>query len=235
MKIDSIQGGFIQWEEDHPCVERIECCYAEKRCTVYFHQGPPKTVTVDCSIYNSQYGLPVSEDGTLLFFSDWDTGLYAYDTDSGMQIWACRAKHITSIFVCSQHLVALQQGHALLRINIETGEVFQTFRDEDMTFLYPIDEESFLVSFISGSLCAVNKKDLSIYKRYEDNVANPRNCLSLLVQHVRLHDNILSIAGVEDDENGIYKRTVTPPQEFDRIIDPCFRHRGQISPIQTIS
>jgi len=62
MRIERIDGGFVQYYESN-VIEKIAFL---DTCTIYFHNKPPKELSnVDFGIaYNSQYGIPVSEDGS---------------------------------------------------------------------------------------------------------------------------------------------------------------------------
>jgi hypothetical protein len=62
MRVETIKCGFITIIENG-IVEKVVCKYDDV-CTVHFYKKPPKELNLGCDSYNSQYGTPVSEDGS---------------------------------------------------------------------------------------------------------------------------------------------------------------------------
>lgn len=222
-KIVATEKGFISQIENAE-VQYLECDFKNKKCTVFFHRKAPKELHIECSSFNRQYGIPVSDDGSRLFFSDWDNGLWAYNLESGNIDWYSPSKHVTYLIVDSGHLIAVQQNRALLCFDIETGAIEKEVKSRSIQDAFMIDRKNLLVDSISGRLCAVSLPDLSIFKRYSDKIVNPHRCLSVLIQQIEFRDNMLSIKGVEEYPNHI----MVQGQEkyFTRIIDSNFKERN---------
>ena len=219
-QITRTEKGFINQIENAE-VQYLECNFTEKICTVHFYRKPPKELHIDCSSFNLQYGIPVSDDGTQLFFSDWDHGLWAYDLDSGEVNWYSPTKHLTYFFVDSSRLIAVQQNQALICFDIQTGVVLQKVTGGSIADAFMIDHEHILVNSMRGRLCAVNLTDLSVYKWYSNKIVNPYNCLSIMFHRVSFHDDILKVIGQEDSPKQSVQNMYWP-HYFERIIDQNF-------------
>ena len=220
VKPECTETGFIHRIENAR-VRYVACDYEKRRCTVFFHDRPPRELAMAVSPFNAQYGLPVSDDGTRLFFSDWDHGLWAYDLDSGETAWYAPQSRVTYLLPDGPRLVAVRQDRALLSFDVGTGAVLGEVRSGSVSDLFRLEAHTVLVNALSGRLCAVRTQDLSVYKRYSPKAVNPNRCLSLLIQNAALRDNALTITGVERHPARTY--SPDPAQPFTRIIDPAFR------------
>jgi hypothetical protein len=105
MQIINIDYGFIQIIENN-IIEKIVCQY-DGICTIYFYDKPPKKINIGCEVYNRQYGISISENGSNLFFGSWGKGLLAYDIESGKLLWKSSDRKIRHIFVYTVYLIAL--------------------------------------------------------------------------------------------------------------------------------
>lgn len=92
MEISRTPFGFVE-VLDHPIIDNIEFTYAGI-CNISYRNGATRTLDMESDIYNSQYGIPVSNDGTMLFRSDWENGIYAISAENGVVIWCFRQRRI---------------------------------------------------------------------------------------------------------------------------------------------
>ena len=81
-------------------------------------------------VYNfDQFGIGISNDGTLIFVQTWDKGLYCLDVKTGEQIWKTKSRRgITDIFVGDTTITAQLHDYAMQLIDINTGEVLKEKR-----------------------------------------------------------------------------------------------------------
>lgn len=82
MEITRTENGFVQ-QLDHDTVSYVECDIHTGKCIVHYKNDTSCELHIGCSFYNSQYGVPVSEDGQVLFISDWDKDMKAYEISTG--------------------------------------------------------------------------------------------------------------------------------------------------------
>jgi len=196
-------------------------------CTVYFHHKPPKelsNVPFD-TVYNRQYGMPVSEDGSKLFVGHWQkvrgkvkNGLQAYDIESDSLLWWLNEGKIRQIFLYSNYLIALQVDGAIFKVDIDNGEMLGQIKSGTLEDMFELDKPYVLVNAIRGKLCVVDTETMTVVKTYGDPfrspIINPSNYFSLMIWDAVLQDNVLTISGAESNE------VVGEP--FSRVIDTSF-------------
>ena len=198
-------------------------------CTIHFYHKPPKelrNVNFD-SGYNSQYGIPISEDGSKLFVGHWEKtldgskrGLEAYDTESGALLWRLHEGKIREIFVYSTYLIALQAGGAVFKAGIDSGEVLGQIKSGTIEQQFELDSPYTLVNAIKGKLSVLDTEKMAVLKTYSPKTVNPSNCLSALIQNVSLQDDVLTISGIEEYPDGDF--SMPEGRAFSRVIDSSF-------------
>ncbi|MCC7572638.1 MAG: PQQ-like beta-propeller repeat protein [Candidatus Methanofastidiosum sp.] len=225
MRIENIEDGFMEIIENG-VIEKVVCKY-DGICTVYFYDKPPKELNVGCSSYNSQYGIPVSVDGSKLFVGSWEKGLggkekglLAYDIASGSLLWRLAEGKIRSIFVYSNYLIVLKAGASIMKLNIDSGVVLEQIKSSAIEHLFDLGFPYALVDAIAGKLSVVDVEEMLIVRKYGSQIVNPSNCLSVLIQDAALHGEALTIYGVEDYPDKNYQ--LSGPQKFERVIDKNF-------------
>lgn len=96
-------------------------------------------------VYQRQFGISVSEDGRFLFVQTWERGLHCLDAASGRCVWRSRSRRgVTSLMVNGSTLAVLQREHALLMMDIETGEVLKEKRPARAWSFYPLTPAHFI-------------------------------------------------------------------------------------------
>ena len=92
--------------------------------------------------YQAQFGISVSADGQALFVQTWNQGLYCLDAATGHTLWRNKSRRgITSLLVSSDTLVAHQHEHALLLLDVHTGEVLREKRPARAWSFYPLSPD----------------------------------------------------------------------------------------------
>ena len=257
MKLEYIDGGAIQYFDKNETIEKIVWLweyveiktdkvlkfgdlevkdYKHKHvgsCTVHFRHKPPKklhNVSFEGG-YNSQYGMPISEDGSKLFVGHWKrsrgktkNGLQAYDIESDSLLWWLDEGKIRQIFVYSDYLVALQVDGYVFKVCIHTGEVLSQLKSGTLENMFELDSPYVFVDSIKGKLSVIDTETMSIIKDYgkphQSEIMNPRNCRSLVVNNAVLQDNILTIMGWDANPPG--DDSITNNKDFSRVIDTNF-------------
>jgi len=249
MNIEYIEGGFVQFY-DNRVIEKIVYYVkyikvgtkvikiSEKKtlasdiekfvgtCIIHFHNKPLKELSnIAFSVYNRQYGMPVSEDGSKLFVGDWDKGLCCYDTTSGERLWKYRPAKVREIFVYPTYLVAVRAYASIIKLDIETGELISELRSGTLKDIYDLEYPYVLADSFRGKLCVIDVKSMSVVKDYgsifKNKVINPLNCYSVVVTEATVQDNILVISGFESAPNGVDDNSFES-DPFTRVIDDNF-------------
>ena len=232
MHIEDIDnGGFVETIENG-IVKKVVCSNENGICIVYFYDKPPIELNVGCSVYNRQYGIPVSEDGSKLFIGSWEKGfgglekgLMAYDTTSGSLLWRLAEGKIRHIIVYQNYLITLKTNAAIFKVDISSGAILDQIKSGTIENLYNLGFPYVLVDAVVGKLCIIDVESMSITKKYGSKhgskLINPSNCLSVLIQSATLQGNTLTISGVEQEH---FNRTfdVSNHKSFSRIIDADF-------------
>lgn len=226
MRLESIEFGFVETIEND-VVEKIVCKYTGT-CTVYFYDKPPLELNVGCSSYNYQYGIPISEDGTRMFVGSWEKGLCAYDIVSGDLLWKFKARKIRNILVYSKFLIVSRANTAVVKIDIDTGEVLASIKSGTIEHVFGLDSSHIFADTISGKYCAIDVGNMVVAKKYASRVINPFECLSLIVTNVVLQQNIVTIFGIEQHpRKTLNSKMVIGGTSFSRIIDTNFDKNNQ--------
>ncbi len=223
MQIEYIENGFLEVVNNN-IVEKIICDY-DGYCTIYFFNKPLRKINVGCSVFNRQYGIPISEDGNKLFVGSWEKGLYAYDITSGKVLWRFKPGKIRNIFVQSKYLIALRAYTSIIKIDINTGELLAEIKSGTIEHIFNIGLPYVFADTIAGKHCVVDTEKMIIFKKYSSKITNPADCLSLMIQNVELQGGKLIISGIEEypQKTLLEKHMhILGGKSFRRKIDPNF-------------
>lgn len=208
MQIKPFTNGF---EEiiDSDVVQKIVSTY-DGLCKIYFRDGKTKCVTTNCTAYNSQFGIPTSLDGQIMFVSSWENGLTAYNVDSNSKRWCYKSTRIRSVYVYQTYVVALKYGESIIKFDINNGKKLGELRSGTLEFLYELCAPFVLANTFRGKLSVINTETMSIEKIYQNQKINPSKAISFLIQKAAIERNKLVISGLENQK------------PFNRIIDTAF-------------
>ena len=222
MRIEDIEFGFVEIIENAG-IEKIECKY-NGICTIYFYEGPPVELNVGCSAFNSQYGIPISEDGTRIFVGSWEKGLSAYDISSGALLWRFKPGRIRNIFVHSKFVIVSRAYASVVKIDIKTGKMLAEIKSGTLERIFDLGGPYIFADTISGKHCIIDVEKMVLVKKYTSKVVNPFGCLSLMIRNAVLQDNEVSIVGTEEYPKKTFDpKNMAGGKAFLRIIDPCFQ------------
>lgn len=212
-----------------------------RTCMVHFHNKPSVELhnIKFCGAYNRQYGIPISEDGSKLFVGVWERGesglkrgISAYDIASDSLLWRVNEGRIRQIFVYTNYLVAASVDNAIVKVDIETGEVLGKVKSGRLENMFDLGFPYVIADTLSGKLGVVDVETMSIVKNYgspyKSKLINPSNCFSIDIQDAVLQDNALIIYGFECYPNGVgfdkpydpYAPSTSTP--FERVLDTDF-------------
>jgi len=214
MQIELFKGGFAETFQQGD-IAQIMFFYGGT-CEIRYQDGSAAVLSVPTSPYNSQYGVPVSSDGSMLFVADWDAGVSTYAVMSGRKIWSVSEKRIRNIDVFNGYIVMVKYNAALLKADELTGKQITQLKGR-FSHSFRIDDSHLLLETNSGTLCLVNTDELTIVKRYLQRVCNPEKFLSWCIQGAFVKDGKLSIYGFEQYPQGDYSNP--EKHDFERVID----------------
>ena len=196
MKIQKYDGYF----ETYPLsatVSKITCPYVGGLCSVHYLDGTVHSLNTVADGYNSQFGLPVSPDGKLLFVSSWDTGLHAYDIITGKEIWHFKSTRIKAVYTAETYVVAVRYGNSILKLNIADGSKIGELRSGTIECSFELSFPYVLIDTYRGKLSVIDMNTLTVARQYARTQINPINAISFMIREVSLKRNKLTISGLE--------------------------------------
>ncbi|MBE6616789.1 MAG: hypothetical protein E7627_02415 [Ruminococcaceae bacterium] len=221
MRIEKVDIGFVEIIEN-AIIEKIVCRY-DGTCTVHFYDKSPQELNVGCSSFHSQYGIPVSDDGTRLFVGSWEKGLCAYDILSGEVLWRFKPGKIRNIFVYSKFLIVSRANTSVIKIDIDTGELLDSIKSGTLEHIFDLGFPYIFADTMLGKHCIIDVEKMVVVKKYSSKIVNPFDCLSLMIRNVTLQDNVIIVSGVEQYPNKLYDAEMRENgKTFSRIIDNNF-------------
>lgn len=221
--IKNVEGGFWQLL-DHPKITKMWAEYSSGAITLYYRDGRNQTLLTKCTGYNSQYGTPVSNDGSKLFVGAWEKnpGLRCYSTEQCDTIWKINYGRIRQVFCFDDYLAVLKAQDALLKIEINSGKIIAQINSSSIENQYLLSKHLVFVESINNEFCVVNTQAMKITKEYPQSVLNPNKCKSFIVNHVELVGRQIIVSGFESlaKDNSSVCPSLIP---YRRIIDECFQ------------
>lgn len=217
MKIMKTANGFEQLFEQHSVVEKLQCDYKDGTCTIKFRNNTVKKIFANCTVFNEQYGIPISEDGSKIYINSWEKGLTAYDTKDGRILWKTNIKSLSKVFVFQEFIIALKSGSCIIKINDENGSVIDQIKGSSIEDIYNLQYYFFLIISWKKNLCVVDTSTMSVIKNYSLSIANPNKCLSFVIQTAKLKKGYLVIEGFEEFPNMNFSNKGV--KFFSRVID----------------
>ena len=256
MKIEDIKGGFVQYF-DNKLIEKItwvgeyikvgtytvlgnggklievDKYKFEGTCTIHFHGKPAKEFSNDiidfCTVYNSQYGIPISNDGKKLFVGSTykvedgvRKGLRAYDTETGEMIWRLNEGNIANIFVYDNYIVFLKAYASVFKVDINNGDILGQVKGSTVEQIFDLGNPYVLADAPVGNLKVIDTEKMLVVKKYTPKITNPLKCGSFRLGGAKLRDNSLTIFGYEYPPNATKNTDNMFGWPFERIIDTAF-------------
>ena len=216
MRIEAIEKGFVEYFENN-AIYKIVCTYNAGVC-VFFHNDSISNINVACSSYNRQYGIQISNDGKKLFVGNWEKGLFAYDTLTGILLWHYKSSRIRDIFVYPEYLIILRANKAVEKIDIETGKLCFVIKSGTAEHIFYLKLPLIFVDKISKKYCIVDTKDMCVMQEYDSEVINPHECLSMLIRNVYLCNNEIVVEGIESYPKRQFNSNRIDGVDFSRVI-----------------
>ncbi len=222
ISVKNVKGGFWQFW-DHPAVSKIWSEYSTGITTVYYTDGNVQSLHAKCTGYNSQYGTPVSNDGSKLIVGAWEKtlGLTCYSIEQDAVIWRMKRPRIRQVFCFDEYLAVLEAQGAVLKINIHDGEIIAQIGSSSIEDQFYVSEHTVFVDSIGKEACVVNTQTMQIVKKYSQSVLNPRGCKSFILNRVELSGDRLMISGFECIANGTQSGKLSM-EPYTRVIDDSF-------------
>ena len=143
----------------------------EENICIMYANGRKHYIGIPIDSYNSQYGLPVSNDSSLLYVSSWEKGLMAYDIESGALVWRFKASRICDIAVYDGFIVVKKDSHAIIKLNEKTGEFISEIKSGTILRFNYLNDKFALVDSIRGKISLVDVHTMQIVRKYPHNFA----------------------------------------------------------------
>ena len=121
------------------------------------------------------------------------------------------------MFLYSTYLVVNKSNSALLKIDINNGELLEQIKSGTIQHSFALNNAFVLVDSIKGKLCVIDTRTMEITMQYSKRVTNPSNCLSFLIQGANWRNGVLSIWGVEEYPE--YNNELKGKRTFNRVVD----------------
>lgn len=164
LRVESGPAGTVTYyrREECPCCEKSVYSYDMKNgtesMTFYMRDGDIKTVSRKmrkssrdkkyiplCSVYNDQYGITVSYDGSRFFTSRWEGGVYCFDSGDFTEVWKSNIGRVRQIFTLKDcgRIFCERDGFGLVSLDMSSGMGTENMTGTSSRF-YRLDEETFI-------------------------------------------------------------------------------------------
>lgn len=189
--------GFVQ-KYDHPSIQEARFYRDDRTCRILFRDGSEKELSFQFdSVYLSQFGAPLSNNGKTIFISDWDKGLMAYDTDTGRLLWHYKSSRIADTMVFSAYVIAAKRYNGLLMLDAQTGEVRRQVKSSTIEKLFRLTDKLLLVDSLRGKVSVVDATTLETVRAFTKRETNPADCLSMIINDAKIQDGSIVLYGFE--------------------------------------
>ena len=219
LTLERIDNGF--WERfPSSTIEKILCSF-DGYCRVYFLDGRRSEIQLECTVYNEQYGYPVSERHGLLFSTSWQHGVSAYDLFTGEIRWKVPGSRMTRAFPIGDYLIVMRYGYALLKLDIQAGALLSKISGGTLEHQFWLTGPYVFVECVRGKHVILNTDTMQIVRSYRPQEINPKQCLSFAILDAEITDNGLVISGFEEYPNGIFNVSpkIVDPKRFSYVIE----------------
>ena len=214
MRIITKEWGF-QEILNHPLIKRLDFNYSGV-CTVYYHNNTIRSIPFSSEVFQRAYGVFPSSDGTLLFKGSWEDGVYAIRIEDGNIHWHFKTTRIKWVIPYDAYVIAIKSGASVLKLNINTGIVWDQIKSSTISRCFPLKESLLLIDAIRGRLSVIDTYSMRIIKAYSIFEVNPNNCLSCIIQKAEWKEGFIIISGLEEYPNHDFSKKKKKP--FTRIL-----------------
>ena len=176
---------------DNCFIERIEASSHSGLCFLYFKDGTVRFFDTVFTIFNSQYGIAVSEKYHCIFIGTWERGLYCYDAYTGERRWRSPMGSNRNMYVPphSDYVITTRAGKGLFRLDIATGLVHDSLRSTNMNRALDITDSVAFVDRLGRDCCLVDLERFQILKRYPFSKLQSANSISFIITDAWIEHN----------------------------------------------
>ena len=188
--------GFLQ-AYDNQRIKEIQF-YNDGNCKILFRDNTVRIHQIKCdAVYSSQFGVPLSDDGRLMFVSSWEKGLIAFDTYTGEIQWQYNTPRIRNVLVNKYYVVAIKYREKLIQFDMQSGCILKEINSGTIEGLFQLQSDYALICRIKGKVCAVNITSMDIIKSFSSREVNPLDCLSSTITSADMVHGEIIISGFE--------------------------------------
>ena len=199
VRVEKFKGGFTTYFQDHTVSKVVS--YYDKTCVIHYTDGSQRTIELTgkdvVDVYNSQFGVPVSDDGSKLFLSSWENGLAAFDTGTNAVLWRYKRSRITKVFIFPDYLVTKRRYESILKFDIDTGELLGMVKSGTLERMFHLVGQYVLVDSYRGKLSIIDTENMTVVKQFPQKLINPFECLSFVIREAEFKENKVIIRGFE--------------------------------------
>ena len=172
-------------------IYRIDSNTISGVCTVHFSDGTQSTFQTVYSVFNTQYGIAVSEKFHCILIGTWERGLYCYDAYTGERRWRSPMGSNRSMYVPphSDYVITTRAGKGLFRLDIATGLVHDSLRSTTTENSYRITDSVALVERLGRDYCLVDLEQFQIIKRYAPSKIQSPDAIAFIITDAWLEHN----------------------------------------------
>ncbi len=166
-------------EEECPCCEKsVYSCDVEKvtESMVFFMRDNTKRrierkmrknrrtkeyISL-CNVYNLQYGIAISHDGSRFFTSRWEGGIYCFDSSDFSEVWKNTMGRVTWVYTVKKgsRIFCERDGFGLMALDISDGREIGKISGARCE-TYRLDEDTFIMGEKRGYYYIFRFEDLS--------------------------------------------------------------------------
>ncbi len=199
MKIFKIDYGF-ETIINNGCISKIISHYSDtdhdNNISILYEDGRTHSISIPVEPFNSQYGLPVSNDNKLIYASSWEKGLMAYDIESGDLVWRYKASRICDIAVYDGFIIVKKDSYAIIKLDEKTGEFISEIKSGTIIKYMPLNDKYALVENIRGKLSVVDLISMEVACSYSEKTVYPNGTIGYNILSAYLYRKELHITGL---------------------------------------
>lgn len=187
-------------------------------CKIYDKQEEvsPQFQTVASVVFNQQYGIPLSLDGTKMYVGNWEKGLFCYETSGGKLLWKKGPGRVRTILIKDSYLIVEMGGRGIYKRDSNTGELLSEYKISFCDEMLYLGNDSILVDPRKGYYRVLKIPELELIHQIHWSLLNPNECLSFSILDAWFIDCYLVIEGWErhknrnpdDEETNHFKRKI---------------------------
>lgn len=193
MRIKEIHHGFETIIKDG--ITKKVVCWYNGTCEVVYEKAANKILNIPVSFFNSQYGVPISGDGKIVYVTSWEDGVFAYSVDTNELLWRYKSTRIQDIVYRDDYIVVKKYGESIIKLNAKTGELITLLKSTTISSMYYLRDNYIFIEYYRGKLAVVDIDAMEVVKDYPAGAARIVGYAHHCIQEAYLKKNKLIVEG----------------------------------------